>query len=162
VVRIELSLVVAAPAQRCFDLSRSVEFHQDSTGDSNEVAVGGVTAGLLGHGDTVTWEATHLGVRQRLTSRITQFSPQHHFRDEQVRGAFSFLCHDHFFHVEGNATRVVDVMEFAAPLGIFGEVAEQLVLERYMQRFLQRRLQAIKRVAESDEWLRYLAAPTER
>jgi len=80
---------VAAPASLCFDLARDVELHQRSTAASRERAVGGITSGLLGPGDEVTWEATHFGVRQRLTSRITEFEPPRRFVDEMVRGAFA-------------------------------------------------------------------------
>jgi len=81
---IVLRTPVAAPPSLCFDLARDVEFHQRSTAASRERAVGGVTSGLLGPGDEVTWEATHFGVRQRLTSRITEFEPPRRFVDEMV------------------------------------------------------------------------------
>ena len=89
--RIELVLDIDAPIERCFDLARSVDVHLQSTASTDERAVAGVTTGLMGLGDTVTWEARHLGVRQRLTTRITAYEPPLHFRDSQVRGAFARL-----------------------------------------------------------------------
>src|SRR5687767_13530286 len=53
VARIELSIYIAAPRQRCFDLARSVEAHMHTTSSSGERAVGGKTSGLLGEGDQV-------------------------------------------------------------------------------------------------------------
>ena len=58
--RIELETRIDAPPERCFDLSRSVELHLEAAAATDERAVDGVTAGLLGAGDTVTWEARHL------------------------------------------------------------------------------------------------------
>jgi len=63
--------MINAPIERCFDLARDIDFHQRSLTDTGERAIGGVTSGLIALGETVTWEATHFGVRQRLTVRIT-------------------------------------------------------------------------------------------
>lgn len=97
VARIELTTCVAASPERCFDLARSVDLHTRSTSATGERAVGGVTTGLLGLGQEVTWRARHFGVRQELTSRITAYDRPRHFRDSMVRGAFRRFDHDHFF-----------------------------------------------------------------
>ena len=59
---IELQILIDAPRERVFDLSRSIDAHQDSAEGTDERAVAGVTSGLLGLGEDVTWEARHLGV----------------------------------------------------------------------------------------------------
>ena len=151
--RIEIVRVVAAPADRLFDLARSVDAHVASTPGTEERPVGGKTEGLLGLGDEVTWEARHFGVKQRLTSRITIFDRPRHFRDSMVRGAFRRFDHDHFFEaLEDGATRCRDVFDFDAPLGPLGWVAERLVLERYMRRFLERRMEILETLAAGEAW----------
>jgi len=154
--RIELSLYVDAPVERCFDLSRSIELHERSTGRTEERAVGGVTSGLIGAGQEVTWRARHLGVRQTLTSRITAFDRPRHFRDSQVRGAFRRFDHDHWFAPEGRGTRVREVFDYEAPLGILGRIAERLFLTRYMRRFLAERMAVVRSVAESERWVEFI------
>ena len=154
--RIELSTFVDAPIERCFDLSRSIELHEASTGRTEERAIGGVTAGLIGAGEEVTWRARHFGVRQTLTSRITRYDRPHHFRDSQVRGAFRRFDHDHWFTPEGTGTRVREVFDYEAPLGVLGRIAERLVLTRYMRRFLAERMAVVRSVAESDRWAAFL------
>ena len=54
---------IAAPIERCFDLSRSVEVHLAGNVHCGEtaVALGGVTAGLIELGQCVTWRARHFG-----------------------------------------------------------------------------------------------------
>ena len=154
---IELITRIAAPPERCFDLSRSIDLHQASLARSGERAVAGVTSGLIGMGESVTWEARHLGVRQRLTSRITAFDRPHHFRDSMVAGAFARFDHDHWFTPDdAGGTVVRDVFDFAAPLGVLGRIAEAAFLTRYMRRLLADRNAVVRRVAESDEWRRYL------
>lgn len=152
---IEQRASARAPAQRLFDLSRSIPVHLASARSSGERLVAGPT-GLLTLGDEVTWEARHLGIRQRLTSRITAFSPPHYFRDSMVRGAFQRFDHDHFFEASGSSTVVVDRFDFTSPLGPLGMIADTLYLRRYMQRFLHERLTFICRIAESGEWREYL------
>jgi ligand-binding SRPBCC domain-containing protein len=151
-VTIELERFIAAPPERVFDLSRSVDLHVHASGDTEEEAVGGRTSGLLELGESVTWRARHFGLRQHLTSRITGYERPRWFRDEMVRGAFAALVHDHWFDPEDGGTRMRDRFVFAAPLGALGRLAEGLLLRRYMTRLLLTRNAALARIAESDEW----------
>lgn len=153
---IEITTTVAAPAERVFDLARSIDLHTASTSGTNEQAVAGVTTGLIGADDEVTWRAKHFGVWQKLTVRITEFNRPVHFRDVMLRGAFKRMAHDHYFESIGQGTLMRDVFDFESPLGIFGRIADQLFLERYMQSFMVARNQVLKAIAESDEWRQYL------
>src|SRR5262245_35353190 len=154
---IELELQILAPADRVFDLSRSVDLHVRSTEWTRERAVAGVTRGLLSLHDEVTWEAIHFGVRQRLTSRIVAYDRPRYFRDSMVRGAFRSFDHDHFFDSDNATTRVRDRFAFESPFGVVGHLANALVLKSYLTRLLTKRLNVIKQLAESDEWPRYLS-----
>ena len=153
---IELSTVIRAPRERVFDLARSIDAHQDSTGGTEERAVAGVTRGLIGMNEEVTWEARHFGVRQRLTVRVTAFERPAHFRDVMISGAFSSMAHDHTFEQHPEGTLMKDRFEFASPLGILGKVADWLFLTTYMRRFIIRRNAVLKQLAESGNWSRYV------
>ncbi|ONI83570.1 cyclase [Saccharothrix sp. ALI-22-I] len=148
--RFEVVTAIAAPPQRVFDVSLDVEVHTASMADAAERAVGGVTSGRLRPGDTVTWQATHFGLRWRMTSRISAFDPPRHFVDEQVRGPFRRWHHAHHFEPDGHGgTLMRDVVDFAAPLGPLGVVAEFAVLNRYMPRLISARNEHVKAVAEA-------------
>lgn len=121
-----------------------------------EQAVDGRTTGLIELGETVTWEATHFGVRQRLTSEITEYDRPRFFVDEMVEGAFKYMRHAHRFEAVDGCTLMRDEFEFAAPLGVLGRLAEALFLTRYMKRFLVQRNAYIRMIAETDEWKRFL------
>jgi ligand-binding SRPBCC domain-containing protein len=155
---IVLTTRIAAPPERCFDLARSVDLHRASLGASGERAVAGVVSGLIGAGEQVTWEATHFGVRQRLTSRITAFDRPWHLRDSMLSGAFRRFDHDRWFEPDGGGTLVRERFDFEAPLGILGRLAERLFLTRYMTRLLTERNAVVKAVAESEDWRAYLPA----
>jgi ligand-binding SRPBCC domain-containing protein len=156
VVVIELETVIAAPPECVFDLSRSIDLHTRSMERSREEAVGGRTSGLIGRGETVTWRARHLGVRQRLTIRISGYERPRWFRDELVRGAFAAMVHDHHFTAVDGGTEMRDVFRFSAPAGPLGRLVERLFLRRYMTRLLAHRNAAIKAAAEGEEWRKLL------
>ena len=147
---IVLETIINAGPQRCFDDSRSIELHEQSTSRTGERAVGGKTSGLLGPGESVTWRARHLGVWQSLTSVITEFNPPHLFVDEMVRGAFASIRHEHHFTaLSPGATLMVDRFSYKSPLGPFGKLADFLFLKAYMRKLLVARNEVIKKHAES-------------
>ena len=145
---IDFSTSITVPPEICFDLARAIDLHVKSTAGTNERAVAGITSGLIGLGQEVTWEATHFGIRQRLTSRITAFDRPNHFRDSLVGGAFSRFDHDHFFLPEGNGTIMRDVFDYESPFGWLGRLAHVLFLRSYMLGLLARRAKIIKLAAE--------------
>lgn len=154
---IRLTTRINAPVDRCFDLARSIDLHRLSTAGTDEEAVAGVTSGLIGKGERVTWRARHFGVVQTLTSEITLFDRPSRFRDEMVSGVFRSIKHDHLFRQVGNTTVMKDIFRFESPGWIFGRLFNHLVLIRYLRRLLLKRNRVIKKVAESDQWKSLLA-----
>ncbi|WP_339624076.1 SRPBCC family protein [uncultured Winogradskyella sp.] len=132
----------------CFNLSRNIDFHKASMADSNERAVAGKTSGLIELNEWVTWEATHFGVKQKLTSKITEFKSPTYFADEMVSGAFKSFKHEHHFKVENNKTLMTDVFTYQSPFGILGKLADVLFLKRYMTILLTTRNRLLKTKAE--------------
>lgn len=153
---IDLSTSIAAPLERAFDLTRSIDAHQQSAEATQERAVAGVTRGLIGMGEEVTWEAWHLGIKQRLTVRITGFDRPRWFQDTMAEGAFRSMRHDHEFLSRSPGTLMVDRFEFESPFGILGRIVDRLFLHAYLRRFLIRRNQVLKTLAESDDWKNYI------
>jgi len=94
---IKLLTEINAPIAICFDLSRSIDLHKISTSETSEEAIFGVTTGLIGLNEYVTWEAVHFGVKQKLTSKITAYERPFHVADEQIKGAFKYFRHTHNF-----------------------------------------------------------------
>ena len=70
---IELVTSIAAPIERVFDLARSIDLHTNSTSTQARRTIAGVTSGLIGPGQEVTWRARHFGVWQSFTVRVTVF-----------------------------------------------------------------------------------------
>jgi ligand-binding SRPBCC domain-containing protein len=151
-MRIEDVTLVRAPIERCFDLARSVEVHLRGNIHCGEAAVaaGGVTSGLVGMGQRVTWRAKHFGVWHTLTSEITAMDRPGYFQDAMIEGPFRSMRHDHFFRaLSPDETEMKDLFYFEAPLGVLGRLVELAVLGRYMKRLLEERNAVIKQVAEA-------------
>ncbi|GAB3879157.1 SRPBCC family protein [Kibdelosporangium lantanae] len=147
--RFEVVTAISAPPPRVFDLSLEVGIHTASMSASGERVIGGVSSGQMKLGDTVTWQATHFGLRWRMTSGITVHNPPGHFVDEQVSGPFKRWYHAHYFEPDGSGGTVMrDVIDFTAPLGPLGRIAERLVLNRYMPTLIRTRNNHLKAAAE--------------
>jgi ligand-binding SRPBCC domain-containing protein len=153
---INLEILVNAPIDRVFDLARSIDLHRETMSKHDEKAIAGVTSGLINLGETVTWQATHFGVRQTLTSEITVCDRPHHFQDVMVQGAFAGFTHDHFLAETPNGTLMRDVFAYESPLWILGYLADFLFLEKYMTELLRERNEMIRRAAESEDWREFL------
>ena len=153
---IKLETVINAPVEICFDLSRSIDLHIISTAKTNEIAIAGVTKGLIGKDEFVTWQATHFGIRQKLTTKITAYDPPFHFRDEQIKGIFKLLKHDHYFDSKDNRAIMTDVFFYESPFGILGRFFNKIILNQYLKKLLWERNELIKEVAESGKWKQFL------
>jgi ligand-binding SRPBCC domain-containing protein len=153
---IELTTEIRAPVERVFDLARSIDLHVKTVSGTDERAVCGVTTGLIGPDQEVTWEARHFGLLQRLTVRITECDRPRRFCDSMVRGAFRRLDHEHLFEARGDITRMVDKFDFSSPMGILGRIGDRLFLTNYLKKLLIKRGEIIKTVAETGEWRQFL------
>lgn len=145
---IKTDMFIYAPRDICFDVARDIDIHTQSTSQTRERAIGGVTSGLIELNETVTWEAVHFGIKQNLTVRITEFDFPNRFVDEMEKGAFKRFYHVHEFIEKPNGTLMLDTFDYTSPFGFIGKIADRLFLEQYMREFLITRNRYIKKVAE--------------
>src|SRR5271170_4305479 len=99
---IHLTTFIAAPIERVFDLSRSIDLHKKSMSHTSEQAVSGTTSGLIELNETVTWKAKHLFKIRILKTSITQMDKPFLFTDEMVTGDFKRMKHEHHFKKTDN------------------------------------------------------------
>src|SRR5919107_3243133 len=105
---IHLTNFIAAPIERVFDLSRSVALHKRSMSKYGEQAINGKKSGLMDLGETVTWKAKHVYKERIMTVKITSLQRPFAFTDEQVKGDFKMMKHEHFFKPTDNGTIMID------------------------------------------------------
>ena len=154
------STIIRAPIERCFLLSLSIDLHQESASGTAERAIAGVTQGIIGPGETVTWKGRHFGVMLTHETVISGYDRPNFFQDRMVRGAFRSFVHDHFFEESPAGAKMRDELCFEAPFGVLGRAAEKLLLNQHLRMFLRQRNEVIRLIAEADEatWSRYLTA----
>jgi len=149
---IHLTTFIGAPADRVFDLARSIDLHRKSMAHTDEQPIAGVTTGLINLDETVTWKAKHLMKTRILKSRISAMNRPFSFTDEMVAGDFKSLRHEHHFKPIENGTLMIDLMHFETPYGGLGRMVNNLFLTGYLKRLLEMRNHQLKEYAESEKW----------
>lgn len=144
-----LETLINAPAETCFDLMRDIRIHTETTAHTDEKAVAGVTDGQIGLGQTVTFEGSHFGVKQRLTVKVVEFDRSRLFVDEMTEGNFKSFRHTHeFFPVEGG-TLMRDTLVWTSPFGLLGKIVDNLLLQRHLRKLVYGRNAKLKEIAEN-------------
>lgn len=151
-------VVVFAPIDRCFLLSTSVEIVER---ELKMHPVRGRTHGLVVGGDRIRWEGWQLGLPQFHESLIEDFRPFAFFRDRMIAGRFQTFGHDHSFILEPDGSvRMSDEIRFTMRWGWLGAALGRLVLVPHIRGLLRRRFALLKRIAEGDEWRKYIPEET--
>ncbi|MBB5057379.1 ligand-binding SRPBCC domain-containing protein [Granulicella aggregans] len=153
---IQLETKIAAPPDLCFLLSLSIDLHLESTAQTSERAVAGVTSGLIGAGETVTWQGRHFGFILRHTSIISGYSRPTFFQDSMTKGMFKSFEHDHHFAEIDGGTLMRDELRFESPFQPLGTLVDQLILKNYFTKFLTERNAVIKHAAGHEDWRRFI------
>ena len=147
--KIILKTIINAPITLCFDLARSIDLHKTTMKHTKEKAVAGITSGMINLNESVTWEAKHFGIKQKLTSKITKMEIPTYFRDEQTKGIFKSMQHDHVFEKINNQVVMTDIFTYETPFGIFGKLFDKIILKKYMKNLLTKRNSILKEFAEN-------------
>ncbi|MFG2109756.1 SRPBCC family protein [Micromonospora chersina] len=147
---IEVVTEIDAASDVVFGLELDMDVHAASLAASGETATTSTGQRRVALGDEVTFRAHHFGLVWRMTSRITAYEPPRRFVDEQVRGPFRALRHEHVFDDLGDGrTRMTDRMTVSAPLGLLGALVTRVLLAPYLRRLLKQRSAHVKRLAEA-------------
>ena len=146
---ITLITKIKATKQIVFDVSRDIDIHQQSASKSKEVAIAGITSGLINLNETVTWRGKHFGFYLTHKSRITAMDFYDYFVDEMEEGKFKSFKHQHFFEEVNGVTTMTDQLQYKTPFGVFGNLFDFLFLKRHLTTFLLERNKVLKKVCET-------------
>ena len=146
---INLTTKIKAPLQIVFDASRDIDIHQQSASKSKEVAIDGVTSGLINLNETVTWRGKHFGLNLTHKSRITAMNLYDYFVDEMEEGKFKTFRHEHFFEEKNGVTIMTDKLQYETPFSIIGKLFDTLFLKNHLINFLLERNKILKKTAEN-------------
>jgi ligand-binding SRPBCC domain-containing protein len=146
---------VNAPIDRCFLLGTSVKLVSRTLGMH---ALERDETGLVQPNDRLIWHGWKFGFPQMHETLITAYDRPHYFQDSMGRGRFKRYQHEHTFTEIDGHTLLHDKIRFSLPLGWAGDIVAKTVVVPYIAGMLHRHLQLLKRVAETDEWRKYLPA----
>lgn len=155
------STLITAPIERCFLLSTSIDLVQPTLGLRPSAKESKKSTGMIEAGDQLVWRGWKFGLPAMHETLITAYERPNHFQDTMGRGRFARFQHDHWFRAAesaaaGEVTLLEDQVRFALPLGWAGAMVGRWIMVPYVRRLVRRRFALLKRVAESQEWRRYL------
>jgi ligand-binding SRPBCC domain-containing protein len=148
------SVVIAAPIERCFLLSTSIEVVAKTLAMR---PVRGKLGGMILAGDRLVWRGWKFGLPQMHETLITGFDPPKFFQDTMGRGRFAAFQHDHRFTETEAGTLLEDELRFSMPLGWAGEMVGAALMVPHIRGLLRRRFALLKGLAEGDGWREYVA-----
>ncbi len=137
---IQISELIHAPRNEVFDYLTKPSNQPELLAPTIEVEV--VTPdGDLKRGNEVHFNMTRFGLSQSIRFRIEDVLPGSRLTYRQTEGVFRSWVHTMKFedHSE-NVTIVTDLVDYQLPLGIFGYLADDLLIKGDMTRLLRRRL----------------------
>jgi len=140
-----------ASIETIFNTNRDIDIHQQSASKSKEIAIAGITTGLINKNETVTWKGKHFGVFITHQSIISEMIFPTYFVDEQLNGQFKKFKHQHFFEQKENYVEVRDLLEYETPFGIFGKLFDKLFLKKHLTNFIIHRNAILKDLAEKQQ-----------
>ena len=147
-------ITIAAPIERCFRLSTSIEVVALTLAMR---PVEGKLGGMITANDQLLWRGWKFGLPQMHETLITGFEEPTFFQDTMGRGRFAAFQHDHHFTgVEDGSTLLEDELRFSMPFGAAGALVGTVVMVPHIKGLLRRRFALLKRLAEGDGWREYL------
>jgi ligand-binding SRPBCC domain-containing protein len=149
------SIHINAPIERCFQLSTNIALTGRTLGMR---PIEGKTDGMIAEGDSLIWAGWKFGFPQMHESLITGFERPVYFQDTMGRGRFSRFQYDHHLVEIDGHTLLNDKLRFSLPFGLPGRLVARYIVVPYLCRVLRRRMLLLKRLAETQEWRRYLVA----
>jgi ligand-binding SRPBCC domain-containing protein len=101
-------------------------------------------------GALIDYRLHYRGVPLGWTSQIEVWEPGRQFVDRQLRGPYGLWHHRHTFSEVAGQTVIEDEVHYAAPLGVLGELAQPLLIERDLRRIFDYRQNAVRQILEQE------------
>lgn len=158
--KIEFNTHIKAPIERCFDLSRSIDFHKISLSPVvKEESVAGCTTGLIGHNQHALMQSKLWGYHFSTELKIAKFNPPYFLSYEIADSHFESAIHDYYFYDISGETVMVNHFYYKFKLGLLGEMANLLFLEKYIIGIITQRNDLLREYAETNKWKDVLPIP---
>lgn len=85
-----------------------------------------------------------LGIRLNWVTEITHTKDQAFFVDEQRFGPYRYWHHEHHFKEIKEGVEMRDILHYAMPFGVIGQVVHKLSVEKKLQEVFQYRYKTLE------------------
>ncbi len=76
-------------------------------------------------------------------SQISSVNAPHSFVDEQLKGPYAYWHHEHTFEEKDGKVLMIDKVTYAVPFGIFGQLANKLIVRSKLEEIFNYRTDRI-------------------
>jgi len=83
-------------------------------------------------------------IPMRWTTEIKHVEHQKYFVDEQRFGPYAMWHHKHFFEPTDKGVKMVDQVDYALPLGWFGQIARELFVQNKLNEIFDYRFKTLE------------------
>jgi ligand-binding SRPBCC domain-containing protein len=98
----------------------------------------------MGAGTLLRYRLRVRGMPLSWLTVIQEWNPPHRFVDEQLSGPYALWHHTHSFEPDGDGGTIMrDVVRYALPFGVLGELAHRLVVRSDLERIFDFRERAV-------------------
>lgn len=101
---------------------------------------------VMRFGAVIDYKIGIMGITTGWRTLIAGYSPPDSFVDFQINGPYRLWRHTHRFIDRGDSTVIVDEIEYAVPMGILGQLAHAVFVERRLEAIFNYRAAAIARI----------------
>ncbi len=96
-------------------------------------------------GMLITYDVNPLPfMKSTWVTEITHVDEPNYFVDEQRLGPYSFWHHKHYFKEVAEGVEVADVVDYALPLGLLGDLLNHLVVKQKLEHIFNYRSKVLK------------------
>lgn len=98
----------------------------------------------MNQGATIAYALRVRGIPLCWLTEIERWNPPYEFIDTQISGPYKIWRHTHRFSEAEGGTRIVDIVEYALPLGLIGRLAHRLRVARDLALIFDYRAQHVQ------------------
>lgn len=84
------------------------------------------------------------GIKMRWTTEITHVEEGAYFVDEQRFGPYSFWHHKHFFKAIEGGVLATDIIDYAVPMGILGQLVHPFIVRNKLEHIFEFRFKKLE------------------
>jgi len=89
-----------------------------------------------------------LGIKTTWVTEVTHIEDKQYFVDEQRVGPYKMWHHQHFLEATPKGTLMNDIVSYQPPFGIFGMMANQLIIKKKLEEIFSYRTKVLSELFE--------------